>query len=254
MNKEEAIATSHDSDDPSTSNHSIPSSLLEKLWGAYSTTDDRRRKTFYYLYSIMVVFSLLWITKEQQVPLPFFQTNVEIGMALSLAPALISILTIRYLYLCAYTKISYRTYVRFYHWAHQEDFTSMGVTFSRLYSLLKLRDLTDKLNLYEFPIRTFRGNDPQISFLFRLIVNFLLNIGIFLSVLIPISAYIVIIIWLGLQNGGLNATLVGKLLYSVYLMGIGLVFLPIHFYFIVRSANKRIETMVNNFKKAAKVE
>jgi len=239
-NKEETMTTRGGDDSPSMKGLSVPSNLLERLWVSYSSIDEKRRKTFYYLYSIMVVLSLIWISKERTFHHPEYGIEVKLEIALYVAPAFISILTIRYLYLCAYTMISYVNYLRFYQQAHQKELISLGINFRLLNYFFKLRDLTDKLNLYSFPIRTDKEHYTGISFLFCQIVNFLLNIAILLSVLIPLSAYIVIVFWIGLQNPGLTTTLVGKLLYSVYiLMGVGLLFLPIHFYYRVKFTNKK---------------
>jgi hypothetical protein len=238
-NKKETTKTPGGDHSPSMKDLSVPSSLLERLWVSYSSIYEKRQKTFYYLYSVMVVLSLIWISKEQKVPIHLLDIEVELKIALYVAPAFISILTIRYLYLCAYTEISYVNYLGFYQKAHQKELIDLGIDYRLLNYFCKLRDLTEKLNLYSFPIRTDKELYPT-SFFFCQIVNFLLNIAILLSVLIPLSAYIVIIFWIGPQDSGLTTTLVGKLLYSVYiLMGIGLMFLPIHFYYIVKFANKK---------------
>lgn len=163
----------------------------------------------------MVVLSLIWISKEHKVPIHLINIEVELRLALYLAPAFISILTIRYLYLCAYTEISYVNYLGFYQQAYQKELIGLGIDYRLLNYFCKLRDLTEKLNLYSFPIKTDKEHNTGISFLFCQIVNFLLNIASFLSVLIPLSAYIVIVFWIGLQDSGLTTTLVGKLLYSV---------------------------------------
>lgn len=219
---------------------SVPSSLLERLWASYSSIDEKRQKTFYHLYSVMVVLSLIWISKEHKVPIQLINIEVELRLALYLAPALILILTIRYLYLCAYTEISYVNYLGFYQKAYQKELIGLGIDYRLLYYFFKLKDLTVKLNLYSFPIKTDKEDNTGISLLFSQIINFLLNIAILLSVLIPLSAYIVIVFWIGIQGSGLTATLVGKLLYSVYiLMGIGLLLLPVHFYYRVKFTNKK---------------
>ena len=242
-NKEETITTCGGDHSPSMKGLSVPSSLLERLWVSYSSIDEKRRKTFYYLYSVMVVLSLIWISKEQKVPIHLINIEVELRMALYLAPAIISILTTRYLYLCAYTTISYVNYLGFFQQAHQKELVSLGINYHLMNYFFKLRDLTEKLNLYSFPIRTDKEYKTGINLLFCHIVNFLLNIAILLSVLIPLSAYIVIVFWIGLQDPGLTTTLVGKLLYSVYiLMGIGLLFLPIHFYYRIKFTNKKWES------------
>jgi len=52
--------------------------LLDRLWNAYSMIDDKRRKSFYHLFSEMTVFGLLWLTKDDSCELPIIKTKVQI--------------------------------------------------------------------------------------------------------------------------------------------------------------------------------
>lgn len=164
---------------------------LNRLWDSYALADDRRRKAFYYLFSVMAVFVILWITKDKSFELPFLKTKVDMFLAMMLAPAFIAMLTARYLYLCAHTLRAYIQFLECYEDSCREGLQKLGYSFGKLYPSFERRDITEKLNIFLFPMHLSGEWDKSINNIVGRIVCFLCNIGIILTVAIPIISYIV---------------------------------------------------------------
>ncbi len=60
--------------------------VLERLWNSYALTDMRRMKSFYYLFSTMAIFIILWVTKEKTIELPLLKAKVDLFIALTIFP------------------------------------------------------------------------------------------------------------------------------------------------------------------------
>lgn len=73
--------------------------INEKLWQNYIATDSSRKRTFYYLFYSMIVIGLFWITGTSKFELPLIKTEIDVFIALSSAPLVICLLTVRLIYL-----------------------------------------------------------------------------------------------------------------------------------------------------------
>ncbi len=225
-----------------------PEFLLAKLWQVYSITDDRRRKGFYYLFSSMVLFAILWIKQSQTFELPILKTQVTLMDALAMAPAFIVVLTVRYLYLCTHTLRSFITYLQQLEEYYSKDLQAIGYTFFKLHQTFRLKDLTDNLNVYLFPIKPYRGHDSSFAnWTLYVIVVYLTNVAIFLTVFIPLFSYFYIIGWLLLNYPFFSSTVLGLFGMGVYsLLGILFLLSPVHFYYRARPARMIIIERVHS--------
>jgi hypothetical protein len=216
--------------------------ILERLWGSYATTDDRRRKAFYYLFSSLAAFALVWASQEQSFQLPFVGTKVEFAVALALSPAFILVLMTRYLYLCAHSLLSYTTYLDHFFHAYHDELKKLDLSYGVLFNLLKQRDITENLNCFLFPMRPVRGYDDTFDRRVKNGVLVLANLAILLNVIVPILAYIAGVIWV-MYNGLplLGPWLFWPLLLAVYIpMALLLVASPLYFYYRATPALHRV--------------
>ncbi len=223
-----------------------PPDFFERLWSAYSSVDEQRRHTFYLLYLVMIVYSILWITKGEEFVLPLIETKVDPNIAFLVFPAFIIILIAKYLYLCAHSLISYFYYIGQYYKTYNRELIGLDYSILDLYRRFRLKDMTEKFNVFKFPQKVIEGTDKQFPFLLRKLSNIFVNISIILSLIIPFSAYVFVLFWLKANRNILMPGLVGLILLIFYtILGTGTLFLPINFYFQVKSSKKEFMEKFN---------
>jgi hypothetical protein len=215
--------------------------ILERLWGAYVTTDERRRKAFYYLFSSLAAFALIWASQEQSFQLPFVGTKVEFAVALALSPSFILVLMTRYLYLCAHSLLSYTTYLDHYLRAHRAELTELNLSYGVLFNLLKQRDITEDLNCFLFPMRAIKIYDDSFDPRIKGVVLLLANFVIVLTICVPILAYIVGVVWVVYNGHPLLGPWQYWPLLGFYIpMALLLVASPLYFYYRATPALARV--------------
>jgi len=213
----------------------FPQFLLDKLWEVYKTTDDRRRKAFYYLFSSMTIFTFLWISGKGEIELPLLKTKVDLFIALTLTPIFIFLLTVRYLYLCTHSIRSRITYFQYLLEAHKEEFKCFDITFTKLVGMLIYRDLTENLNIFHFPVKYSKEWDASMSVSISRISKFLTNVVLLLTVGIPIFSYMMAIFWFALNYKSHLSEFMGILILIFYSFCCTLLLVsPIYFYYRVK--------------------
>lgn len=208
--------------------------LLEKLWEVYKTTDDRRRKAFHYLYLAVILFILLPITERDTLILPFLPgTQLEAFIALSLVPVFMCFLLGRYIYLCGHSLRSQVVYLQHFQRCYAEQLSQLHYSLNWLQANLKLRDSTENLNCFHFPVK--RPQDwERYGGLGRALI-LLLNIAIAMSVIIPFIYYLAMVVWFG-QHSTEHFTSQSRIgiLVAYCLLGALLLFYSILMYFRVK--------------------
>jgi hypothetical protein len=187
----------------------------------------------------MIVFALFWLSKKEYFDLPLINVKVKMDLAIALAPSFISILTARYLYLCAHTILSYVTYLNRYIEVHKEELNNQGISFTILHATFKQRDLTENINVFLFPVKGHPDWDKEIHKAINISIKFLINIGIILTVIVPLMAYMLSVTWLGINLDKEIFSPYGIWLFAFYLF-LGSLFLlfPIYLFYRVKPARK----------------
>ena len=164
--------------------------ILDRIWSSYELADTKRMKSFYYLFSTMAIFFILWLAKEKVVELPLIKTKVNMSIALSLYPMFILILTGRYCYLCSHSIKLLIYYLKIIKQYFKVELDELGIRENDTYKLFKRRDITENYNFLLFPIRhkNIYSETRLESLVYSMSYN-LGNIVILLSLTIPISTY-----------------------------------------------------------------
>ena len=209
--------------------------MFERIWQSYTLTDTRRMKSFYYLFSTMAIFIILWAAKEKQIELPLLKAKVDLFTALSLFPAFVMILSSRYFFLCAHTIKSMVTALKLIQDVYKEDIQKQKITFGQLYTHFKQRDLTESINIYFFPIKpTGLEQSPGYKVFVVKLSYFIANIAILLTAIFPILSYWAVILWIK-ENFAqyLSATIGYTVFFAYSFFGILFLLVPLYFYFRV---------------------
>jgi len=194
----------------------------------------------------MLTFILLWITKEQNFELPLLKIKVDISTAILLIPALLLILTIRYLYLCAHYLDTITRYLKLFNDCYSGDIKDMGLSFRIFYSTFKQRDLSENLNFYLFPIKRAPEWDDSINKFYGSIVIFLTNISILFTIIIPISSYFLLVFWLldNLKTYIPSISLGFFVIISYLFLGVLFILAPIYWYYRVKPAREYFRKLI----------
>jgi hypothetical protein len=215
--------------------------LIEKLWEDYKLADDSRRRAFYYLFSSMAFFALVWINRKGKIKLPFFEAEVDPFIVLTIAPMLIFILTERYLFLCVHSILNRVYFFKHYQENYKDEFEQIGYTVANFFRAIKIRDMTGQLNIFLFPSKYSKELDVPMNINIGKIFKFFLNILILISIALPIILYIMIVIWLSLNYSNNLSEFIGLSVIMFYsLTGIALLFSLIYFYYRVKDSRKFI--------------
>lgn len=205
--------------------------VLGKLWDAYSSTDDRRRKAFYFLYSGLAILALLSISAEETLELPFVQTEVERDVAVALIPSFILILIGRYLYLSAHSLISYVRYLDYLTICYGNELRVITSSWFEVHSLLKARDITEIFNCFLFPIPIRpSGWATEVPKWIIYVINLIVNLGQLISIIVPVGAYLVSVMYFAYEVS-INRATHSVILAFYIMMGVLLILSPVYFYY-----------------------
>ena len=209
--------------------------LLDRLWSAYELVDNRRRKSFYFLFTTTTVCGLLWLTRPTTFKLPVIETEVGFFVAMATSPAFILMFASNYYYLCAHTISNYLRWLEHFCTTHEKEIGSLGLRFVELHASLKQRDVTEGLNIYLFHTAPSSIYDAPLPSWVRRFKGVLANLLRVLTVVIPPAVYVGITFWLWMnQSGhipiGVAVMLVGfySAMASAFLLG------PLYFYYRVK--------------------
>lgn len=163
--------------------------ILDRLWKAYESIDGRRRRAFFLLMTMSVVFGLIVVLEPQTLELPLIGFEAGLVSALLAGPLFILATCLSHLYLCAHTLKSYIAYLEHLEKAFPSALKSERLPFGWLYGNLKQRDITEMFNLYHFPIRPVRDYDDDVSKFVTRLAHVVMNVLLLVVVGLPYFVY-----------------------------------------------------------------
>lgn len=214
----------------------VPDFLLDRLWDSYTTTDDRRRRAFYFMYTGIAILFIYWFSIEENYRLPFLGVEVDRSATLAITPSIILILVVRYLYLSAHSMISFMSYFKHLQRFYESELSLISSSFVELHSMLKGRDATENVNLFMFPMRPAEKWQKTIPSRLLLTITVLSNVGILFTVIIPILSYFISVYWILVSRDVYDVLVWLSMLIFYSLMGVLLLLAPIYFYYRTREA------------------
>ena len=205
--------------------------LIDKLWENYNSIDERRRKSFYYLYYSVIIFGILAIAPVTNGKINIFGLEIDYYIAIMFCPSVILVLYNSYVYLCAHSLIANVTYLNELKKKNYDDFKTLGFSFVKLSNCLKIRDVTENINFFRFPLIESKEWDNSINSLFKFLARLLVNPILLLTLIIPFIVYLYYTIWFyNLDTSKLDINLCNVLLLSYYVLGLSFILTPIYFY------------------------
>jgi len=216
---------------------SVIQRILEKRWNAYTIVEERRRKAFYYLFSTLSLFALLWMANSDKFKIPFLQTDVDQFLAFSLAPIFISLLTAGYFTLCAYSMKTYVEFLETFQKFYFNELNKLDYSFSKLYSSFKIHDLSGSFNPFLFPRKMNIKPSTKLESILDLLATFLANFLLMITTVVPIMFFLVTMYWFYKNySQHISYTLGVSILAFYTLIGIALLILPVYLYYKIKDA------------------
>jgi hypothetical protein len=205
--------------------------LINKLWENYKNIDDRRRRAFYYLYYAIIIFGIIALAPISNGKIITFGLEVEYYLAILLGPSVILILFNSYVYLCAHSFISSICYFNELKKKNYNDFINLGFSFGRLSNTLKIRDITENLNIFKFPLIESSEWDSSLSKLYKILSRLLVNLIILLTLIIPFGIYGYYTIWFNrFDMNQMCINICHTLHIFYYVMGSSFILTPLYFF------------------------
>lgn len=176
--------------------------LLEKLWDVYISITDRRRKSLKHLIIVLLILIVVSMVPTKDLKFTLFGITSDIAfnksLVLSLAPLLIIIFTTRFWYLFAHSVINYVNYLECYQKFYAEYLMVWGYGFRELYDFFKMRDITESMNIFLFPKKMVKKDEPskKTEDISAVLSNWAHNCFAILLVIIPMSAYWMTTVWI----------------------------------------------------------
>jgi hypothetical protein len=191
--------------------------ILERLWKSYELTDNRRRRSFYILFTSTIIFSLLWATKPTTFKLPLIGTEVSFFSAMVSGPAFILIFSISYYYLCAHSLQSSVLFHLHFWKCNLKWFDDMKMTFSHIHGIFKQKDVTSILNIYLLFTGSSVSWDKDVPYIIRIIARLFINTIIILSLLVPLIIYCGMTFWIIENYSNYLSRINGRIIIGLYL-------------------------------------
>ncbi len=169
---------------------SLAKILLDRLWNAYEKIDERRRRAFLLLYTSSLVTVMLLAEPGTITQVPLLNISTAQSVVLIALPLMLAALMVNYLFLCAHTITSYTQYIEFLSERYEGEIWKLSSK-GWVYGSLKMRDVSEGLNIFLFPVRPVQGYDKRVVPSASAIGHLLINLQLIIVALFPLVAYVV---------------------------------------------------------------
>ncbi|KAA3610928.1 MAG: hypothetical protein DWQ05_20785 [Calditrichaeota bacterium] len=208
--------------------------LLEKLWNSYEKLDQRRRRTFNLFYGLISLFLILWISHVESINIPMIATKINIQLIFGTLPIIMSFLFNRYLYICRHNLRSFRRFQQVCTILYGEKFKEAGYELKNLWNDIRIRDNSDKFNIFLFPIKEDIDilSLKDLGLLARIVS---VNLIMLSSFLFPLVCYYLMVFWFWDNVYKIKESLLIDFCLYIYIL-LGIINIPyfIHLWFASR--------------------
>lgn len=219
---------------------------LDRHWQIYSLTDDRRIKSFYYLYTTLVILAILWFTKTDLFKFPLLDLEISRFTAFSIAPLFILLLTIRYIYLSSHSIRAYTKYLEEFEKLYSSDLKVSKLDFIDIYSGQRRREVSELFNIFLFPFKATEYREEEFKKNVFRNISYLFNASVLLIFSIPFISYVFLIYVFTkeFQNHDISQ-LFGLLTVGIYVVfGILLFYSVFHLFNRTASAKNKLKSKI----------
>lgn len=212
--------------------------ILDLLWKSYEVTDERRRKSFNALFSMLILIFFIWLAEAEDLKFPLLGTNLDKFIALAISPAIVLILCARYFYLSVNSFVNYTRYIKLFSEVNSVQMKKNNMIEKSIYYSFKYRDVSDILNIFVFPRRFNQENKTSLKNVVHCLGITALNCATLLTLIIPISVYILTLNWFWNNYENHISVLYGNIILFFYI-SLGLMSLFGFNVFIFRTLSER---------------
>ena len=123
--------------------------LQEKYWENYKSIDEKRKKSFRFLYISILILALFSFQENNE--LVVFSYAVPFNFYLICAPLFIAFASLTYYYLCARTLDTFVNFIKLFKMKYDSDLETISLKDSDLIASLIQRDFSESLNIFLYP-------------------------------------------------------------------------------------------------------
>lgn len=219
--------------------------MLQRLWAAYDHTASNRQKSLLWLGTMLGVYSVLWINRDETAKLPFLEVPVPLVVAFALLPGLVAVFASQFWMTSAHGLRAYMAFMEQFWMRYGDELTKMGISYTDIHASFKRRDVTENLCPFVVPIRPTREWSRFLPYRLAVMSNSLASIISLFLVIVPLGVYVVSLMYLLRSEDFWSSFPAPWLLIAMYLMVLPLfVAIPPYLFLRVGPARMQYQAMI----------